>query len=98
MTTPPHAPAETPQNRFRPADFWTERFPLWKKIVADAALFLTLIGVLALAGFLLEKTPFPAERKQILQALHYYAQLVLLVLFAGDFVTIVMAAFFRRGR
>jgi Na+-transporting methylmalonyl-CoA/oxaloacetate decarboxylase gamma subunit len=55
-------------------------------ILTDTVVFLLLLGVLAAVYFIVGRIPYPENRKEILDTLHYYAYVVITVMFLCDLI------------
>jgi hypothetical protein len=90
--------AEVTARRFIFVEIWDENRPIFKAILTDTLAFVSVIGVLSLVYVILQKTPYPSERKEIFETVHYYGYLIISVMFVVDLVLQLAGMMFRRGK
>jgi hypothetical protein len=77
--------AEHPQ-QFWLVEIWKENRGTFKELIKHILFFLLLLG--SLIGFheILGRSGLPANQKEILDKIHFYASIIALLIFSGSFV------------
>jgi hypothetical protein len=89
--------AESPQQASPPlaannglvSEIWSEHRPVFKALIADALLFLSVLCALLLCSaslHLLERAGYERSRLAFLESLHYYAYLAVWTMFLVDLI------------
>ena len=75
-------------------EIWEEQREAVKAILGDAFRFAFALAILTGLYLYLQLLPYPPERKEIFDALHFYAFLIIIVIFLYDLVWKIFISFF----
>jgi len=79
-------------------EIWHETRAILVMVLVDTLVFLLVLIVLAVVNWILRLVPYPENRKKILDSLHYFAYLVVTVMFLCDLVYGLAAFLIRKAR
>ena len=79
-------------------EVWLEKREIWKELIFHAALYFVCLAVLELGHQALEHSSLPQGRKDLIDAVHFYLYLLLLVNLGADFIMKAYRVQFPRKR
>jgi hypothetical protein len=82
-------------------EIWTENRTIFKALVTDALLFMAVLGALlvcSVALHALQRAGYNQSRLAFLELIHYYAYLIVSIMFLIDLVLKLFMHLFRRGQ
>lgn len=79
------------QRQFWLKEIWDERRETFKALVADTLLFSFVLAVLSASHFFLEKLHYPPQRKELIERIHFYGYLIILVIFITGVIIKILA-------
>jgi hypothetical protein len=77
-------------------EVWLAIRPTFIRLIADAALFLVLMAILAFGHYVIENLTASEERRALLENFHFYVVLGAWVFFSGVLFIELGAAFLKR--
>jgi hypothetical protein len=95
---PPNASIQLPARSLL-IEIWTEHREVLKALITDVLLFVFVLGILTCVHQFVQILPYPPERKRTIDAIHFFAYVIVLMMFAFDLVlTLALHTFRRRNR
>lgn len=87
-----------PRRRLWLLEIWDEKREIYKAITGDTLIFLFLMLALTIVYEAVGKSPYPKERKETFETIHYYGYLTLWVIFLCKLVWEMLIFLFRGKR
>ena len=84
-----------PQQALWIYEIWTEYRDVFKELVAHTIIFAFLILTLTASHFVLEKLNYPQSREDLLDKIHFYSHVIILVIFVIGSIFKVIAFEYR---
>lgn len=85
---------QRPKNPSFLRGIWEDRREAVGVILGDTFIFLLIVTILTGVHLYLEWLPYPPERKEVFSMLHFYAFLIIMVIFMSDLVGKIWACVF----
>lgn len=78
-----------------PIELWRENREIFKELIKDIAIFAVIIISLTAFHEILKLSTLPQESRNILDKVHFYASLIVFIIFSASFIIKVLVFEFR---